>query len=330
MRRRDFVVRLGGAALAWSLPAIAQSPDRVRRIGVLLGWAESDPESQLRLAAFKLGLAAHGWNEGRNLRIETRWTGGDIARATAFAKEIVATAPDVIVSATTPATAAIRRETRSIPTVFAVVSDPVGSGFVTTLSHPGGNTTGFINLESSLAEKWLQLLKEIAPRIKRAAVIYNPKTAPYVDYYLQPLKAVAPRLGVVPIAAPVGSETDIERVIAELGRTAGSGLVVMTDSFMFIHRKHIISLAARYKIPAIYYTLAQVEDGGLIAYGVDLVDLFRRAASYVDKILRGAKPADLPVEQPTKFELAINAKTAKGLGIKIPQSILVRADKVIE
>jgi putative ABC transport system substrate-binding protein len=236
----------------------------------------------------------------------------------------------VVLSSTTPVTAALQRETQTIPIVFTAVADPVGSGFVKTLSQPGGNITGFINLESSLIEKSLELLKEIAPRVARVAVMFNPDTAPYAEYFLRSLKTAAPKLGVKAFTAPVRSESDIQEAIAGLGREPVGGLIVMTDSFMVVHRRSLISLAARYKVPATYFSGYLVADGGLSSYGVDVGDSFPRAASYVDRILRGAKPAELPVQQPTKFELFINLKTAKALGFTIPQSVLLRADKVIE
>lgn len=331
--RREFLVALGAGALATvaaPLGVRAQQPERARRIGVLMGYAETDSEAQLRLAAFKERLALLGWAEGRNLTIDVRWTAGEVDRDVGFAKELVALKPDVILANTTPVTAALQQETTTIPIVFTAVSDPIGSGFVKSLAHPGGNITGFVNLESSLVEKWLQLLKEIAPRVTHMGVIFNPKTAPYVEYYLQPLKAVAARFGVKTVLAPVGSEVDIEKVIAGLGREPGSGLIVMTDSYMTVHRKSIIALTARYKVPAIYYVGAMADEGGLISYGIDYVDLFRRSAPYVDKILRGAKPADLPVQHPSRFELVINTTTAKALGLTIPQSILARTDRVIQ
>jgi putative ABC transport system substrate-binding protein len=331
MNRRDTLRALlaFGAANA-PLMTRAQQTERVRRIGVLLGWAESDPEAQSRLAAFKEKLAPLGWTEGRSLRIDIRWSAGDVNRASAFAKELVALQPEVILSSTTPVTAALQRETRTIPIVFTAVSDPVGSGFVKTLARPGGNITGFINLESSLMEKWLELLKEIAPRATRIAVMFNPQTAPYAEYYLTPLRAAAPKLGVTTFTAIVRSESDIEQAIIGLGREPGVGLIIMSDSFMFVHRKLIISLAARNKVPAIYYSDNMSAEGGLISYGVDFADLFRRAAPYVDRILRGAMPAELPVQQPAKFELTVNRKTASALGLTIPKSLLLRADRVIE
>jgi putative ABC transport system substrate-binding protein len=325
--RRTFCWTLAGVLIAPSI-SIAQAAN-VRRIGVLMGFAEGDSESQLRLAAFKEGLAMLGWVEGRNLTFEVRWMAGDVDRGAGFAKELVALKPDVILAHTTPAAAALQRETRTISIVFTGVSDPVGSGFVKSRAQPGGNITGFANLESSMVEKWLELLKEIAPRVTHAAVMFNPKTAPYVEYYLQPLNAVAARFEVKTVTAAIGSEIDIENVIAGLGREPGSGLIVMADSYMNIYRKSIIALTARHKVPAIYYVASMADEGGLISYGVDQVDLFRRAAPYVDRILHGDKPADLPVQYPSKFELVINTTTAKALGLTIPQSILVRADRVI-
>ena len=327
MRRREFIAMLGGAA-AWPLAARAQQS--VRRVGVLMGYAEDDPEAQLRYAAFQQRLAALGWTEGRNLKIDIRWTSADVSRAATFAKELVALQPEVILTNTTPVTAALKGETQTIPLVFTAVSDPIGSGFVKTLARPGGNITGYINLESSLIEKWLQLLKEIAPRLTRVGVIFNPDTAPYAEYYLQPLTAVAPKISVKTYSAAVRSDTDITEALAVLGREPHGGLIVMTDSFMTVHRQLIIELTARHKIPAIYWVKNIPAEGGLVSYGVDYTELFRRSATYVDRILRGAKPADLPVEQPTKYELVVNLKTAKALGLDVPTSILLRADEVIE
>jgi putative ABC transport system substrate-binding protein len=328
VRRRQFLLSAG--AFLISRLAAAQQPERVRRIGVIMGWPEGDRQYQLNLAVFKEQLAALGWQESRNLTIDVRWTGGDVKRASAVAKELVALRPEVILTSTTPITAALQRETRTIPIVFVVVVDPVGSGFVKSLARPGGNITGFIHHESSLAEKWLQLLKEIAPRVTRVAVMFNPQTAPYAEHYLQPLKAAAPKIGVVTRTAAVRSESEIEEVISGLGREPGSGLIAMSDGFMTIHRKPIVASAARHNVPAVYYAANFAEQGGLISYGVEIGDLFRRAAPYVDRILRGAKPADLPVQLPTRFELVINRKTAAALGLAVPRSLLLRADRVID
>ncbi len=297
---------------------------------MLMGYAQTDPEAQLRFVAFKEGLALSGWAEGRDLTLDVRWIAAEVEQAAGYARELVALKPDVILANTTPVTAALQRETKTIPIVFTAVSDPIGSGFVESLARPGRNITGFVNLESSLVEKWLQLLKEIAPRVTRVGVMFNPKTAPYVEYYLQPLNAAAARFSVKIVTTTVGSESDIENAIIALGRESGGGLIVMTDSYMTVHRKSIIALTARHKVPAIYYVGSMAVEGGLMSYGIDYVDLFRRAAPYVDKILRGAKPADLPVQHPSRFELVINASTAKALGLTIPQSVLARADRVIE
>jgi putative ABC transport system substrate-binding protein len=326
MQRRDFIVLLGVAA-AWPVAARAQQPERMQRIGVLMGYDENDPRAQSLLSAFKQELAALGWIEDRNLRIDYRWAAGDVNRAGAFAKELVALQPKVILSNTTPVTAALHRETKTIPLVFVVVSDPVGSGFVESLPRPGGNVTGFVNLEASLVEKWLQLLKEIAPRATRVGVMFNPQTASYAQYYLQPLEAVASKFDVKVFAAPVRSESDIGTVITQLGREPGGGLIVMTDSFNYVHRNSIIALTRQNNVPAIDY---QPAEGGLISYGVDTFDLFRRAAGYVDRILRGTKPAELPVQLPIKFQLVVNLKTAKALGLEVPLQLQQRADEVIE
>lgn len=331
MNRRDTLIALCafGAAVT-PLAGRSQQPGKVRRIAVLLGQAEDDSGTQLRLAALKEGLAVLGWVEGRNLSIDLRWSAGDVNRASALARELVALKPELIVCTTTPVTAALRRETRTIPIVFTVVTDPVGSGFVKTLAQPGGNITGFTNLQSSLIEKCLELLKELAPRVTRAAVMFNPDTAPYAEYYLRPAKTAALKLGVKTFTATVRSESEIQEAITSLGREADGGLIVMPDSFMTVHRKSAIALTAHYKVPATYFAGYWVADGGLSSYGVDDLELWRRPASYVDRILRGAKPAELPVQQPSKFELFINLKTAKALGLSIRQSVLLRADKVIE
>jgi putative ABC transport system substrate-binding protein len=330
MLRREFLAVMSGAAATWPLAASAQQANRIRRIGVLMGYADTDAEAKSRLAEFIKRLAALGWTEGHNLIIDARWSAGDVNIASTYAKEMVALEPEVILSNTTPVTAALKRETRTIPIVFTVVSDPVGSGFVESLPHPGGNITGFINLESSLVEKWLELLKEVAPQLTRVAIMFNPQTAPYAQYYLGPLEKVAPSFGVRILPALVQSEADIENFIVGLGRESGGGLIVMTDSLVFVHRKLITALAMSNKIPTMHYVRSVPAEGGLISYGVDYADLFQGAAVYVDRILRGMKPAELPVQVPTKYELVINLKTAKALGLDVPQSILLRANEVIE
>ncbi|MDB5923525.1 MAG: transporter substrate binding protein [Betaproteobacteria bacterium] len=329
MKRRDFVRLLGGAGIA-PFAARAQRPGKMRRIAMLLGQTDADVDAQSRLLPFKETLAQLGWTEGRNLSIEVRWSGGDIERAAVLARELVAEKPELIVCTTTPVTAALQRETRTIPIIFTAVSDPIGSGFVRTLSQPGGNITGFINLEPSLIEKCLELLKQIAPRVTRVAVMFNPNTAPYAEGYLRRLSTAAPKLRVKVFTAPVRSASDIEEAITGLGRAPGSGLIIMPDSFFGPHRKLLIALAAGHKVPTTYFAARFVSDGGLSSYGPDVVDLWRRPAFHVDRILRGAKPAELPVQQPSTFELAINLKTAKALGITISHSIMVRAEKVIE
>ena len=329
MKRREFITLLGGATAAWPLVARAQQAER-RRIGVLMGYAESDPEAQIRLAAFKQGLLALGWDESRNLRIDLRWASGDIDRASAFARELLALHPEVILSNTTPVTTALQQETKTVPIVFTAVSDPVNAGFVASLPRPGGNVTGFINLEPTIGGKWLDLLKEIAPQVTRVAVMFNPQTAPYAEIYLRSMETAGTKFGVTPFASPVHREADIEAVIAGLGREPGSGLIAMTDSFMTVHRKAIVELAMRHKVPLMYFISIVPREGGLISYEIDLTDMFGRAASYVDRILRGAKPAELPVQLPTKFELAINLKAAKALGLTVPSPLLTSANEVIE
>jgi len=327
--RREFITLLGGAA-AWPTGVRAQGTERMRRIGVLVGSAESDPESMPRVTTFERGLTELGWVSGRNVLIDYRWAAGEPANMQALAKELVELQPDVLLASSTPVVAALGRETGTIPIVFVVVSDPVGSGFIKSLSRPGGNMTGFINIESSLGGKWLELLKELAPRISRVAVMFNPETAPHAEYYVRPFEVAASSLAVKPSTVPVRSVTDIEQAIFDLGRAPASGLIVLPDTFTTVHRRVIISAAANSNVPAIYPFRYMAGDGGLISYGVDLIDLYRRAAPYVDRILKGGKPADLPVQQPTKFEFAINLKTAKSLGLDVPPTLLARADEVIE
>jgi putative ABC transport system substrate-binding protein len=329
MRRREFIAGLG--AVAWPLVARAQQPDRVRRVGVLMAFDETDPEGKARLSGFTQGLSELGWTDNRNLRMDVRWTIANIDRVRALAKELVDLQPDVILGGATPATAALQRETRTIPIVFASVSDPVGSGFVAGLPRPGGNITGFSDIEASMGGKWLQLITEIAPGVKRVAAMFNPNTAPYVrSYYLPSFEAAARSSKVEPITAPVHSDTEIETVITSLGREPGGGLIGMSDGFVTNHRATIILLAARNNVPTVYSNPVWARDGGLLSYGPDRRDIFRRSASYVDRILRGAKAADLPVQLPVKFEMALNLKTAKSLGLTVPQSLLLSADEVID
>jgi len=331
MKRRDFITLLGGAIAACPLTLKAQQPGHMRRIGVLFGLAQGDRRATLDLAVLKNTLQEFGWTEGRNILIEARWAAAEVDRIQAFAKELVSLQPDLILGQTTPVVAALQRETKTIPIVFVVVSDPVGSGFVASLPHPGGNITGFINIESSLAGKWIETLKDIVPGVTHAALMFNPETAP-IAYYQQTFETAARSSGIEPAAAPVRNEADIERVFASLEDKPKAGLVMLPDLFTATppNLELVISLASRYRVPTVYPYRYMVAAGGLIAYGVDPVDLFRRAPAYIDRILKGANPADLPVQLPTKFEMAINLKTAKALGLDVPPSLLARADEVIE
>jgi putative ABC transport system substrate-binding protein len=303
----------------------------MRRIGVLMAMDSDDPEANAWLSGFMQRLAELDWTIDGNVRMDVRWASGDLDRAGIAAKQLVNLQAEVILANGTPATAALQWETRTIPIVFVNVADPVGPGFVASLPRPGGNFTGFTNLEAGMAGKWLELLSQIAPSVTRVAGMFNPDTAPGGGSYFRPAFEAAARLfKVEPIVAPVHSDTEIESVITSLGRAPGGGLVVMADGFNGVHRGPIILLAARHNVPAVYAQSFFVKDGGLLSYGPDVLDLFRRSASYVDRILRGAKPTDLPVQLPTKFEMAVNLKTAKALGLTVPQSILLRADEVIE
>jgi putative ABC transport system substrate-binding protein len=327
--RREFITLLGGAAAAWPLAARAQQPERMRRIGVLMAFDENDPEGKLRYSAFTQALADLGWTDGRNVRIDLRWGGGAINQIRALAQELVGLQPDIIVPNGTPATAALQRETRTIPIVFGNVADPVAAGMVARLDRPSGNVTGFASNDASLGGKWIELLSEVVPGLKRAAIMFNPDTPP-AGIFMPSLEAAARSLKVVPIITPVHSDTEIETAIIALGREPGGGLVVTTDAFTLANRASIISAAARNNVPTVYTLSVFARDGGLLSYGVDQVDTFRRAATYVDRILRGEKPADLPVQFPRKFEMAVNLKTAKALGLTVPPSLIARADEVIE
>jgi putative tryptophan/tyrosine transport system substrate-binding protein len=332
MRRRDFIAGIAGSTAAWPLAAHAQQTGRVRRLGVLMSPQESDPEGRAQLSGFTQALAALGWIEGRNLQMEVRWGGGDANRARIHAKELVALQPDVILAQGTPVTAGLQRETRTIPIVFVVVTDPVGDGFVAGLAQPGGNITGFLTSESAITGKMLELLIEIAPGLRRVAILFNPDTAPGGGaYYLSGFEAAAQSSKMEPITARARSDAEIETVVASLGKEPNSGLVVMPDFFMFNHVQPIILLAARNNVPTIYpWRFVVAKNGALLSYGPDLRDIVRRGAPYVDQIFRGAKPADLPVQVPVKFEMAVNVKTAKALGLVVPPSMLLRADEVIE
>jgi putative ABC transport system substrate-binding protein len=328
MRRREFIAGLGSAA-AWPVVARAQQPDRVRRIGVLSGGSENDPELKPRRSAFTQALAELGWIDGRNVRMDLRWGDGDINRIRALAQELVGLQPDIIVAGGTPTTAALQRETRTIPIVFAGVGDPVASGVVPRLDRPSGNITGFANWEASMGGKWLELLAEIAPGLKRITIMFNPDTVSG-SAHIPSLETTARSLKLVPSIALVHNDLEIEMAIIALGGEPRGGLVLMPDTFMYAHRVPIILAAAQNNVPAVYELSAFAREGGLLSYGSDRVDIWRRAATYVDRILRGEKPGDLPVQFPVKYLMVINLKTAKALGLTVPQSILLRADEVIE
>jgi putative tryptophan/tyrosine transport system substrate-binding protein len=329
MRRRDFIKGVASSAAAW--PLVARATDRLLRIGALMGYPQGDLEAQSYIAAFREGLRTLGWTEGHDILIDIRWaTPGDVESMQRFANELVALQPDVILSQTTPTTAALLQQTRTIPIVFALVSDPVGSGFVASYRRPGGNVTGFDVSEPTQAGKWVELLKEITPHVARLAMLYNPESATYAEFWLNPFRAAGAALAVETISAPVRTESELDSVIAAQAREPNSGLVVMPDSFLIAHRVETISLAARYRLPAIYPYRLFAEVGGLLSYGVEQTDNFRRAAIYVDRILKGEKPSELPIQAPVKFELVVNLKTAKALGLTIPGTFLQRADEVIE
>jgi putative ABC transport system substrate-binding protein len=331
VKRRNFITLLGGVAAVWPLAMRAQEGERVRRVSMLIAGPQSDREGQRRGAVFREELQKLGWTEPRNIRIDMRWVApGDTETIQRFAKEIVALQPDLIVATTTPPTAAVLQQTRTIPIIFLSVNDPISSGFVASFSRPGGNATGFIILESTMGGKWLEMLKEMAPRVERVAFLFNPAQATTGEYYLDSFKAAAASLGVQANIVHVRDKSELESAVAAQARAPNGGLVVIPDAFLGAHRGEVTSLAARYRLPAIYPFRFFVEGGGLISYGPDLADPYRRAAGYVDRILKGAKPSDLPVQAPVKFELAINLKTAKALGLDVSPSLFARADEVIE
>jgi putative ABC transport system substrate-binding protein len=332
MRRREFVAGVGVAVALNAGTTRAQQSNQVRRLGVLMGLQEDDPEGERWVRALLDGLAQLGWKRDKDIKVDLRWGGTDLDRTQRLAKELIDLQPDVIETSATPATAAILRQTRTIPVVFSVVSDPVGSGFVESFVRPGGNATGFVDIEASLAGKWLDLLKEVAPGTSSASILFNPRTAPQSGYYLELLKADAASAGLALDIRPVEDAAQIEATIADLSRRANSGLVLLPDVFAAsrTQRDLIISLTARHHIPTVAFNANFVRAGGLISYGVDFPDLQRRAAVYVDRILKGAKPSDLPVQLPTKFELAVNLKTAKALGLQLPPTLTAVADEVIE
>ena len=328
MRRRQFIGLVGSFAVTWPLEVRAQQAERVRRIGVLMSFG--DPTTQSYVTAFRSALTKLGWTEGNNLRTEVRWGAGDADKIRSFAKELVDLRPDAIVGQSTPVVVALVRETQTIPIVFVNVADPIGSGFVASLARPGGNLTGFMTDNSALGGKWVELLKEIAPRTVRAALMFNPTTAVPLKFYMPSVQAAASALGVEVNATPVHAKDEIEGVIAAQARDQGSGLIVMPDPFNAANREYITLLAARYRVPAMYYRREFAEAGGLVAYANDFAEQFPQAATYVDRILKGAKPEDLPVQAPTKFDLIINLKTAKSLGLDVPFGLQQRADALIE
>ena len=327
MNRRDFITLLGSVA-AWPLAAQAQQGARMRRIGVLMGQAEDDPEAQARVAAFEQGLQQLGWSDGRNVRIDRRWAGGDADRTRRYAAELIALAPDVILAPGSFTIGPLLQVSRSVPIVFVHVPDPVAAGFVESLARPGGNATGFILFEYATSAKWLELLKQIAPGLTRVAVIRDPALTSGTGQFAA-IPALAPSLG-VEVSPAKRDAGEIERAITAFARSPNGGLILTGSALSQVHRQTIVALAARHKLPAIYYERFVVAEGGLMSYGPSLVDQFQRAAGYADRILKGEKPADLPVQTPTKYELAINLKTAKALGLEVPPTLLVRADEVIE
>jgi putative tryptophan/tyrosine transport system substrate-binding protein len=329
VRRREFILALGGVA-AWPLVARAEQAGPMRRVGALMAYAESDLEAQGRLATMVVQLGKHGWAEGRNIWIDARWATDDAEKIKRSARQLVAAQPEVIVSSTTPTTAALLKQTRDIPIVFATVADPIGSGFVVSLPLPGGNATGFINLEGSMAGKWLDLLTEVAPRVKRAAFLYNPATSPFAEIYLGPFRVAAASLAVEPIAVPIHDRSALEPAIAAHGAVPNGGFIVMPGPFMANQSAEIIALAARYRLPAVYPFGYYAELGGLLSCANDQSDNYRRAATYVDRILKGDKPGELPVQAPVKFELTINVKTAKAMGLHVPAGLLQEAGTVIQ
>jgi putative tryptophan/tyrosine transport system substrate-binding protein len=329
MKRREFIAIAGGA-VAWPLAVRAQQADRMRRIGVLVNLPEGDPQTQARLGIFRQSLAKLDWLEGRNIHIDYRFSVDTVEQGQVRAKELMELQPEMILAHGTPAVAALRNVTRTVPIVFVVVSEPVAQGFAQSLSHPGGNITGLSYLEPSLGAKWLELLKELVPHVVRVATIYNPDTAPNAVLFLHSAQTVVPKFAVELIESPVRDPAGIEEAMFRLAHEPGGGLIILPDVFTGLHRKVIFERAAYHRLPTIYSIPYYAAEGGLISYGVNIEDLYRRAAAYVDRILRGDKPADLPVEQPTKFQLAINLKAAKALGLAVPDKLLAIADEVIE
>jgi putative ABC transport system substrate-binding protein len=329
MKRRDFISLLGGAALAWPLAARAQPSERVRRVGVLMSFAAGDPEAQLRVAAFEDGLRDLGWIKGRNLRLEYRWADSADALRT-YATELARMAPDLILANSTPVMAALQEQRPTVPIVFTQVTDPIGQGLVTNLGHPGGNLTGFTSFEFSIGSKWLETLKQVAPHVTRVALLFNPATAPFAELFWRPIETAARSFAIAPVSVGARNTDELERLVEAFAREPNGGLMVVPEVSTVNHRGLIVALAARHRLPAVYPLRSFAASGGLLSYGVDVVDVFRRASSYVDRILKGAGPGDLPIQPPTKYELVINLKTAKDLGLDIPPMLLARADEVIE
>jgi putative tryptophan/tyrosine transport system substrate-binding protein len=330
VNRREFIALIGGAAAAWPLAARAQQPERMRRIGVLMGHPAGDPEGQKRAAAFQQGLEELRRSSPRNVETEFRWTAGDAVRAQAQAKELVELGVDIILANSTPSLLAARQATNTIPIVFVAIADPVAQGFVKSLAQPGGMITGFGVEEPTMGAKWVELLKQIAPRVESITVMFNPDAAPFARMFLPSMQALRSSARFDLVESPVGNESDVERAIIAARSRPAAGLIVLPDSFLNSHRDLVVALTARQRLPAIYALSEFTRSGGLIAYGIERTDLFRRAASYVDRILKGEKPADLPVQQPTKFELVINLKTARALSLDVAPTLLAIADEVIE
>jgi putative tryptophan/tyrosine transport system substrate-binding protein len=330
MKRRAILKLIGVGTAVWPLAARAQPPARVRLVGVLIGWSDGDPATQSLVTAFRETLAKLGWTEGRNLRLEVRWGNGDAARIGAFAKELISLRPDVIFGQTTPVISALSRNASDIPVIFVQVSDPIGSGFAESLARPTRNMTGFTTDNSTLGGKWVDLLKEIAPHTTRMAVLFNPETAPPSKFFMPSVQAAASSVDVEARIAPVRTKDGIERVIAEQARQPGGGIIVTPDPFNVANRDLIVAQVARYQVPTIYFNRSFADSGGLIVYGDVFAEQFREAAEYVNRVLKGANPADLPIQAPTKFELIVNLKTAKALGLAVPATLLARADEVIE
>jgi putative tryptophan/tyrosine transport system substrate-binding protein len=330
MKRREFITLLGGAAVAWPIAGRAQQPERMRRIGVLMSLSETDPDGQARIGALRQGLNQLGWAEGKNLAIEYRWAGGDIGRIQSYTAELVGLAPDLIVANSTPVLAAMHAATTTIPVVFVLVVDPVSLGYIASLARPGGNITGFTYMELSLIGKWLELLKDIAPAVTRAALLFNPDTAPYYPAFLRSFESL-PRPAAMELAgAPVHTIGELEATIAALAREPGGSLLVTADPFNAVHREAILRLVAQHRLPTLSVYRQFAEEGALMSYGPDSTEIFRQSASYIDRILKGESPANLPAQAPTKFEFVINLKTAKVLGLSVPTNLLALTDQVIE